>query len=217
MGDDLAAVYRAELADLYAAGCRNVQIDEPTFTYFCYQPTVDGYKEEGLDAFAVLDEYIETLNACLRDVPGDMVVGMHLCRGNFRGQSLVEGSYEPIAKQLFTRLNMKCFYLEYDTATAGGFEPLIHLPKDKVAVLGIVSSKTAELETPKYLISRIEEAVRVINEAYPERTREEVLNQLCLSPQCGFASEMMGNPMTLEIMEKKLKLIADVCQRVWNY
>jgi len=215
--DDLATIVRAELADLYAAGCRNVQIDEPTLTYLCYQPTIDGYKEEGMKTSEVLDEYIDMLNACLRDVPQDMVIGIHLCRGNFRGKSLAEGSYDPIAKQLFTKLNVSCFYLEYDTESAGGFQPLVHLPKNKIAVLGLVSTKKPELESPDLLISRIEEAVRIIQEAHPERTHEEVLDQLCLSPQCGFASEMMGNPITKEDMEAKLRLVADVSRRVWNY
>jgi len=215
--DDLVTIFRAELADLYAAGCRDVQIDEPTLTYLCYQPTIDGYKEEGLETSEVLAEYIDMLNACMRDVPKDMTVGIHLCRGNVRGQNLVEGSYDPIAKQLFTKLNVNCFYLEYDTENAGGFEPLAHLPKDKVAVLGLVSTKKAELETPELMVSRIEEAVRIIQKAHPERSHEEVLDQLCLSPQCGFASEMMGNPITKEDMEAKLRLVADVARHIWNY
>jgi len=216
--NDLTAIYRAELADLYAAGCRNVQIDEPGLTHLCIEDVVNGFKvTEGIDAFALLDEYIEMLNACLRDVPKDMTTGIHLCRGNFRGRSLFAGGYDPIAKQLFSKLNVDCFYLEYHSEIAGGFEPLVHLPRGKIAILGLVSTKTPELESPEHLVSRIEAAAQIIHEAHPERTREEVLDQLCLSPQCGFAGEVVGTPNTMEEMEKKMKLVVDVARRVWNY
>jgi len=216
--EDLTAIYREEIADLYAAGCRNIQIDEPTFTYFCFAPTIKGFKEiEGIDPQDLLDEYINVFNQCLRDKPEDMTVGVHLCRGNFRGKHFAEGSYDPIAEKLFQNMNVDCFYLEYDTERAGGFEPLVHLPKNKVAVLGLVTTKTPELESPELVVSRIEEAVKIIKDAHPDRTREEILDQLCLSPQCGFASEAQGNPITEEDMAKKLDLIFNVSRKVWSY
>ena len=143
---DIAAAYRAEIQDLYAAGCRNVQIDAPLLTYFCNSSMIKGMEERGIDHEALFDTYIRAYNACIEGRPADMTVGLHLCRGNFKGGlHFSEGGYDRIAIKLFTQINVDAYYLEYDTPRAGTFEPLKFLPKHKTVVLGLVTSKSPQV------------------------------------------------------------------------
>ncbi|BGP42619.1 hypothetical protein JCM10449v2_006631 [Rhodotorula kratochvilovae] len=213
---DIAKAYREELADLYAAGCRNVQFDDPILAYFCATSMLEGMKAEGQDPAEVLDAYIQLYNDCVRDAPADMVIGLHLCRGNFKdGMHFSEGGYEHISKKLFKELNAHVYYLEYDTARAGGFEPLADLPAHKSVVLGLITSKFPALEDKDELIKRINEAAEYAAQGAGQ-TREEALQRLCLSPQCGFASHAEGNPVGFEDVEKKLKLVVETAKAVWE-
>ncbi|KAL0951278.1 hypothetical protein HGRIS_007989 [Hohenbuehelia grisea] len=144
--DALGVVYREEIQELYGLGCRHIQFDDPTFCYFCNDAMISGMEEAGVNHEALLTTYIRAINVCVRDRPGDLTVSVHLCRGNFKGMSFSEGSYARIAKKVFNELDVDTFYLEYDNDRAGNFEPLIHFPLDKVAVLGLVTTKTPEVE-----------------------------------------------------------------------
>ncbi|GAA5892294.1 hypothetical protein JCM6882_003632 [Rhodosporidiobolus microsporus] len=213
---DLAKAYREELADLYEAGCRNVQFDDPLLAYFCAIDMLEGMKAEGIDPATVLDDYIQLYNDCVRDAPKDMVIGLHLCRGNFKdGMHFSEGGYEHISKKLFNELNAQVYYLEYDTARAGGFEPLADLPPHKVVVLGLVTSKFPQLEDKEELKKRIYEAADFVAKG-ANQTREEALKRLCLSPQCGFSSHSEGNKMGFDDVLAKLGLCVDVAKDVWS-
>ncbi|GAA5828815.1 hypothetical protein JCM3766R1_003829 [Sporobolomyces carnicolor] len=213
---DLAKAYREELADLYDAGCRNVQFDDPLLAYFCSEAMLAGMKEEGVESEPILDSYIKLYNDCVRDVPKDMVVGIHLCRGNFKdGLHFSEGGYDRIAVKLFNELNVDCYYLEYDTERAGGFEPLAHLPKHKTAVLGLVSSKFPELEKQEDLIKRINQAADFVAKGSGQ-SHEDALKQLCLSPQCGYASHAEGNNVSFDDVLAKLSLCHETAKAVWS-
>ncbi|GAA5847029.1 hypothetical protein JCM9279_002658 [Rhodotorula babjevae] len=214
---DLAQAYREELADLYDAGCRNVQFDDPLLAYFCSTAMLDGMKEDGVDAAKVLDQYIQLYNDCVRDVPEDMVVGLHLCRGNFKdGMHFSEGGYEHISKKLFNELDADVYYLEYDTERAGGFEPLADLPANKVVVLGLLTSKFPQLEKKEDLVARINEAADFVAKG-ANQTREEALERLCLSCHgCGFGSHSEGNPVEDDDVWKKLGLVVEMAKAVWS-
>ncbi|GJN93556.1 hypothetical protein Rhopal_006613-T1 [Rhodotorula paludigena] len=213
---DIAKAYREELADLYSAGCRNVQFDDPILAYFCAQSMLDGMTAEGIEPSKVLDQYIQLYNDCVRDAPSDMVIGLHLCRGNFKdGMHFSEGGYEHISKKLFQELNAQVYYLEYDTDRAGGFEPLADLPQDKVVVLGLITSKFPQLEDKQELVKRIHEAADFVAQGNGI-SREQALKQLALSPQCGFASHAEGNPVSADDVVAKLRLVSDVAKAVWT-
>ncbi|GAA5853687.1 hypothetical protein JCM8547_007413 [Rhodosporidiobolus lusitaniae] len=213
---DIAKAYREELADLYDAGCRNVQFDDPILAYFCAVPMIEGMKAEGIDPSKVLDQYIKLYNDCIRDAPSDMTIGLHLCRGNFKdGMHFSEGGYEHISKKLFTELNAHVYYLEYDTERAGGFEPLADLPTSKSVVLGLVTSKFPTLESKDALIARINEAADFVARGSGQ-TREEALKRLAISPQCGFSSHSEGNRMGYEDVIAKLKLCTEISKAVWS-
>ncbi|GAA6017841.1 hypothetical protein JCM11491_004641 [Sporobolomyces phaffii] len=213
---DLAKAYREELADLYEAGCRNVQFDDPLLAYFCSEAMLEGMKAEGTESEPILDAYIKLYNDCVRDVPDDMITGIHLCRGNFKdGHHFSEGGYDRIAVKLFNELNVNTYYLEYDTERAGGFEPLAHLPKNKSAVLGLVTSKFPQLEKEEDLIKRINQAADYMAKGTGE-SREEALNRLCLSPQCGFASHSEGNAVSFDDVISKLSLCHETAKKVWS-
>src|SRR5262249_37274923 len=182
--DDLARLYREEIADLARAGCRYLQIDEVNLAYLC-DPELRRQGANIGEAPASLPKtYAKLLNDTIRDRPPDMTVCMHLCRGNFAGAWVAEGGYEPIAELLFNVIGVDGYFLEYDSARAGSFEPLRFLPKGKIAVLGLVTTKSGTLEGKDTLKRRIDEAARY---APPE--------QLALSPQCGFSSGIGGNTM----------------------
>ena len=215
---DLTEVYRREFQTLYDAGLRNIQIDDPQMTYFCDEEFIRGCQVDGQDPKQLLDLYIDVYNACLKDKPSSLHVGIHLCRGNAaQGQYFSSGSYENIAKKLFNDIACDTFYLEYDTVRAGGFEPLRLLPSDKNVVLGVVTTKSAEIEDLQVLKKRIEEAVITIAEGQG-RDREEVMKNVGVSPQCGFssASSGWGVGMDREKMWEKLKLVQNLAIEMWG-
>jgi 5-methyltetrahydropteroyltriglutamate--homocysteine methyltransferase len=202
--DDLVAVYRAELAALAAAGCRYVQLDEVPIAMLCDPDVRRQVSDQGADPEALLDTYLDLLARIAADRPAAMTLGLHLCRGNFRGRWMAAGGYEPVAEKLFARAPVDAFFLEYDSERAGDFSPLRHMPASKRAVLGLLSSKSGRLEDQDTLIRRIEEAARVLP-----------LDRLGLSTQCGFASVAGGNALTEDEQWAKLELVVDTAARVW--
>ncbi|KAJ7125648.1 hypothetical protein C8R43DRAFT_1029759 [Mycena crocata] len=215
--DDLGIAYRAEIKELYELGCRNVQLDDPTFCYFCNDDMITGMEAASVDHEALLDSYIRAINLCTENRPRDLNIGLHMCRGNFKGGvHFTEGSYHRIATKLFTLVDVDTFYLEYDDSRSGDFSPLKHLPLHKVAVLGIVTTKSPKLEDAELLKARIHEAAEVVANGVPRRSKEAALNQLCISPQCGFASVWQGNPVTEEDEKQKLGLLLKVAKEIWQ-
>src|SRR5581483_4030368 len=203
--DDLASVYRAEIRDLAAAGCRYLQIDEVNLAYLCDPELRRQVANIGEDPESLPQTYAKLLNAAVAERPSDMTVCMHLCRGNFAGAWIAEGGYEPIAELLFNQIGVDGYFLEYDSPRAGGFAPLRFLPKGKTAVLGLVTTKSPKMESKDELKSRIEEA-----------SRHAPLDQLALSPQCGFSSGIGGNAMTVGDEVAKLNLVVETARDVWG-
>jgi 5-methyltetrahydropteroyltriglutamate--homocysteine methyltransferase len=203
--DDLAKVYQEEIGDLAAVGCRYLQLDEVNFAYLCDPSLREQVKAIGEDPATLPQTYAKLLNAVIAKKPADMVVAMHLCRGNSRSAWIAEGSYEPVAEVLFNQVNVDGYFLEYDSPRAGDFAPLRFVPKGKTIVLGLVTSKTPKLESKDELKRRIEEAAKYCP-----------LDQLALSPQCGFASVLEGNKLTVADEVAKLKLIVEVSREVWG-
>jgi 5-methyltetrahydropteroyltriglutamate--homocysteine methyltransferase len=202
---DVARVYREEIRDLAAAGCRFIQIDEVNLAYLCDPALRDQARNFGENPDELPKTYARVLNESVAEVPRDMTVSMHLCRGNFAGAWVAEGGYDPIAELLFNGINIDVYYLEYDSARAGGFEPLRFLPKGKIAVLGIMTTKDKKLESKDELKRRIDEAAKFAP-----------LEQLALSPQCGFSSGIGGNVMTIEEEIAKLRRLVEVTREVWG-
>ena len=202
---DLARVYREEIADLARAGCRYLQIDEVNLAYLCDPELRSQVRNIGEDPDSLPKTYARLLNETIAGKPADMVVCMHLCRGNFAGAWVAEGGYDPIAELLFNDIAVDGYFLEYDSPRAGSFAPLRFLPKGKTAVLGLVTTKTARLEDKDEIKRRIDEA-----------SRHAPLEQLALSPQCGFSSGIGGQTMTVEEEIAKLKLVVDVARDVWG-
>ncbi len=202
---DLARVYREEIHDLADAGCRYLQIDEVNLAYLCDPELRAQVKNIGEEPETLPKTYACLLNDTIAGRPADMVVCMHLCRGNFAGAWVAEGGYDPIAELLFNEIAVDGYFLEYDTPRAGGFAPLRFLPKGKIAVLGLVTTKGPKLETKDELKRRIEEA-----------SRYAPIEQLALSPQCGFSSGIGGNAMTVDDEISKLKLIVETAREVWG-
>ena len=202
---DLAKVYREEIAALYKAGCRYLQIDETNLPFLCDPKLRDHAKSIGEDPDKLPSLYANLLNDVLRDKPKDMVACMHMCRGNHMSSWVAEGGYDPVAEVIFGETNLDGFFLEYDSPRAGNFAPLRFMTGNKVAVLGLVTSKKPELESKDLLKRRIEEAAKYIP-----------LERLALSPQCGFASTIQGNVLTVEDEKAKLRLVVEVAQDVWG-
>jgi len=201
---DLARVYREEIADLAAAGCRYLQIDETNLAYLC-DPALRAHAQSlGEDPDQLLKTYAKLLNDTMSGKPDDMVICIHLCRGNYGGAWVAEGGYEPVAEVLLSEINANGYFLEYDSDRAGGFEPLRFLPKGKIAVLGLITTKDGKLETKDTIKRRIEEAAKIVP-----------IEQLALSPQCGFASGIEGMAMTIEQEIAKLKLVNETAREVW--
>ncbi|KAH9943032.1 UROD/MetE-like protein [Epithele typhae] len=214
---DIAVAYQAEIQALYAAGCRNIQFDDPLLAYFCADSMIQGMEERGIDHVALLDTYIRAYNGCLKGRPADMTVGLHLCRGNFRsGMHFSEGGYDRIAIKLFQQIDVDCYYLEYDTPRAGSFEPLKHLPSNKTVVLGLITSKFTQLEDVDDLVARVKNAAAIIASGEEGRTVEQALDQICLSPQCGFASHSDGNNIDEAAMRAKLELVSKTAKAIWG-
>jgi len=214
--DDLGVAYREEFQELYDLGCRHIQIDDPTFCYFCNENMITGMEKAGVDHEALLDTYIRAINVCTQGRPDDLTISVHMCRGNFKGMHFSEGGYSRIAVKVFNTLDVDAFYLEFDTERSGDFAPLRHLPLNKVAVLGLVTTKNPKLESVEDLKARVNEAVDVLTEGNPRRSKEVALNQLSISTQCGFASVWQGNPVTEEDQKKKFKLLADTAKEIWK-
>jgi len=202
---DLAQVYREEIAALYQAGCRYVQIDETNLPFLCDPKLREGARALGEDPDTLPARYVALLNDCVRDVPDDMTVGMHMCRGNHESSWVAEGGYDPVAELAFGGIDADALFLEYDSPRAGGFAPLKYLGKNKVAVLGLVTTKKGALETKDEIKRRLEEAARIAP-----------LERLALSPQCGFASTIKGNALTPDEQRRKLELVVDVARDVWG-
>ena len=202
---DLAAVYAEEVARLGALGCTYLQIDDTSFATLCDPAQREALSKAGADGEHIHETYIRVFNAALARKPAGMVVATHTCRGNHRSAWFASGGYDFIADSLFNRLDVDGFFLEYDDERSGGFEPLRFLPPGKFAVLGLVSSKRRALESKEALKRRIDEAARYAP-----------LEQLCLSPQCGFSSTLDGNDLTEAEQFAKLGLVAEVAREVWG-
>ncbi|KAJ7759259.1 hypothetical protein B0H16DRAFT_1535003 [Mycena metata] len=203
---DLAAAYRQEIKTLADAGCKFLQLDDTNLAYLCDFSMRSAAAGRGEDLNTLPRQYAQLINDALRDRPAGMTVGIHLCRGNFRSQHFAEGGYEPIAQVLFQELDVDVYFLEFDTERAGTFEPLRFLPKgEKVVILGLVSSKVPELESKDFIKARIAEAAKFAP-----------LEQLGLSPQCGFSSTVHGNKITVADQWAKMKLVNEIAEEVWG-
>jgi len=202
---DLGKVYQAEIADLAKAGCRYVQLDEVAVAILCDPAAREKVKAQGEDPDRLIDLYIDAINQAVKNRPAGVTVGVHVCRGNYKGMYLSEGGYDSVAEKFFARTEVNHFLLEFDTPRAGGFAPLRFVPKGKGVVLGLVSSKTPELEKMDSLKRRTAEATKHID-----------ASRLAISPQCGFASTMGGNPVTEADERAKLKLCVDAARVIWQ-
>ena len=203
---DLIDCYRTEIRALIDAGARYIQLDDTSIAFICDPAHRDYVRSWGMDADRLLIKYSEVINAVLEDVPDEVSVTLHQCRGNREGNWAAEGGYDPVAEVLFNRIDVDGYFLEYDTARAGGFEPLRFLPKGaRRVVLGLVSTKKPELEGEGHLMKRIEAAAKFAP-----------LDQLALSPQCGFASSIKGNPLGQADQEAKLSRIVEVANKIWG-
>lgn len=201
---DVVTAYRAEIADLEAAGCRYIQIDDPLFSYFIADRLRAEVTADGDDPDERLRRYVRLINDCIATRRADTAVGIHVCRGNARSAWMAEGGYERIAEALFNGLHNDHFLLEYDDDRSGDFAPLRFMPADKRVVLGLVTTKSGTLETRETLLRRVEEATRYVA---PER--------LGISPQCGFASVVEGNIITPEAQWQKLRLVVATAREIW--
>jgi 5-methyltetrahydropteroyltriglutamate--homocysteine methyltransferase len=202
---DLAAAYRSAVRAFADAGCRYLQLDEVNLAYLCDPEQRRMLRDRGDDPEKLPGIYADMINTAISDRPPDMTITMHLCRGNFKSMWIAQGGYEPVAEILFNQIHVNGYFMEYDTERAGGFEPLRFVPKDKTVVLGLVTSKTAALESKDDLKRRLDEAAKYLD-----------LDQLCLSPQCGFASTEEGNVLTEEDQWAKLSRIVEVAAEVWG-
>jgi 5-methyltetrahydropteroyltriglutamate--homocysteine methyltransferase len=203
---DLARVYREEVTALAEAGCRYLQLDEVNLAYLC-DPKMREQVRIGIgeDPASLPRVYGKLINDVIAGRPKDMIVTMHLCRGNFRSAWVAEGGYEPVAEILFNEIGVDGYFLEYDDARSGSFDPLRFVPKGKIVVLGLVTTKRGELESKDLLKRRIEEAARYVP-----------VEQLALSPQCGFSSTVEGNRITLDDEIAKLELVVETAREVWG-
>lgn len=203
--DDVAAAFREEVAELAAAGCRYIQFDDTNLAYLCDIGHRQDAASRGMDPDAITYDYAQLINASFRDAPADMIKAIHLCRGNFRSSWAAEGGYDPVAEVMLNECAIDAFFLEYDDARSGDFAPLRFLPKGKTVVLGLVSTKLGELETKDEIKRRIDQAAKFAP-----------LEQLALSPQCGFASTVHGNDLTTQQQADKIRLCVEVAEDVWG-
>lgn len=201
---DLSAVYRDEIADLAELGATYLQMDEVALAMLCDPEVRDAVAGRGDDPDRLVGLYVGAVNQALVGRPPGVTVAMHLCRGNYKGKWMAAGGYEVVAERVFAGANVDAFFLEYDSPRAGDFAPLRFVSPDKAVVLGLVSTKTPVLETPDDLVRRIEQAAQYVP-----------LDRLALSPQCGFASTVAGNPVTEDDERRKLALIVEVAAKVW--
>jgi 5-methyltetrahydropteroyltriglutamate--homocysteine methyltransferase len=203
--NDLIGAFQREITVLTEAGATYIQIDDVCFAYLCDPVHRAHVQSRGYNPDALVRLYANKINEAISTAPRHVTFTLHTCRGNREGHWVAEGAYDAVAEVLFNEVNVKAFFLEYDSARAGGFGPLRFLPASKKAVLGLVSSKVPTLESEAALVKRIDEAARVVP-----------LDQLAISPQCGFASSYRGNPLTLEQQEAKLRRVVEVAERVWG-
>ena len=202
--DDVVEAYRKALQCFYDLGCRNIQLDDTSWGEFCALDKREAYEARGFDLEQIARDYVDVLNRVIEWKPEDLVVNMHICRGNFRSTWFSSGGYEPVAKTLFGHCRVDGFFLEYDSDRAGDFTPLRYI-KDQKVVLGLITSKSGDLEDKGEVIARIKEASQYVP-----------LERLCLSPQCGFSSTEEGNILTIEAQWDKLKLIDEIVHEVWG-
>ena len=202
--DDVVKAYRKALQCFYDLGCRNIQLDDTSWGEFCALDKREAYEARGFDLEQIARDYVDVLNRVIEWKPEDLVVNTHICRGNFRSTWFSSGGYEPVAKTLFGHCRVDGFFLEYDSDRAGDFTPLRFI-KDQKVVLGLITSKSGDLEDKGEVIARIKEASQYVP-----------LEQLCLSPQCGFSSTEEGNILTIEAQWDKLKLIDEIVHEVWG-
>ena len=203
--DDLVNVYVAELQSLGDAGCRYVQFDATDLGYLCDAQMREAARQRGEDPDTLPWQYARLMNRIVERKPAGMLLALHICRGNFRSTWAATGGYEPVAEAVLQGMEMDAYFLEYDDARSGGFEPLRYLPPGKTAVLGLVGTKTGALESSDALARRIDEAAK-----------HAPLSQLALSPQCGFASTYHGNHLGVDEQRAKLELVVETARRVWG-
>jgi 5-methyltetrahydropteroyltriglutamate--homocysteine methyltransferase len=202
---DLAQVYREEIRALADLGCTYLQLDDPNLAYLCDEKMRESVRGIGEDPNKLPSTYARLINECIKDRPESMIVCMHICRGNFRSAWAAEGGYDPVAEILFNEFKLDGFFLEYDSPRAGSFAPLRFVPKDKQIVLGLITTKTGDLEKPDDVKRRIDEASRYVP-----------LEQLAVSPQCGFSSTVLGNIISVEAEVAKLSLVVKIANEVWR-
>ena len=204
--EDVGNAYRKAVRAFYDAGCRYLQLDDTTWSMMCDERELGHSRERGDDPPTLPAAYARMINRALEGKPADMAVTMHSCRGNFRSTWIAEGGYEPMAERLFNEVGVDGYFLEYDSERAGGFEPLRFFPKGKKQlVLGLVTSKSGKLEKKDDIKRRIDEATKYV-----------ALDQLCLSPQCGFASTEEGNVLSEDEQWAKLRMIVEIADDVWR-
>lgn len=203
--DDVAKAYGDELKSLYDAGCRYVQMDDTNLAYLCDEKMREAARQRGDDPNELPHRYAKFINKVVALKPAGMTLAMHLCRGNFKSTHAAAGNYEPVAEALLAEMNLDAFFLEYDDDRSGDFRPLRYLPKGKIVVLGLVTTKFGQLESKDALKRRIDEA-----------SRYAPLEQLCLSPQCGFSSTVHGNNIAVEDQRRKLALVVETAREVWG-
>jgi 5-methyltetrahydropteroyltriglutamate--homocysteine methyltransferase len=202
---DLVAAYHQEIKALHDVGCRYIQFDETSLAKLGDPKIREALNDRGDDWEDLLEIYTDAINAVIAGVPDDMGIGIHLCRGNNQGHWQADGGYDGIARALFRKVNIDTFFLEYDSPRAGTFAPLAEVPGGKKVVLGLVTTKAAEIEERDMILARIEEASKFLP-----------LDQICLSPQCGFASSFQGNPLGVEQQNAKIRLVVDIAAEVWG-
>jgi 5-methyltetrahydropteroyltriglutamate--homocysteine methyltransferase len=203
--EDLAQCYRDEINALYEAGCRYIQLDDTNLAYLCDPKMREAAVGRGDDPNELPKTYAALINQVIDNRPEDLIVGVHLCRGNFQSTWFAQGGYDPVAEVLFNDMNVDAYFLEYDDERSGGFEPLKYVPHNKTVVLGIVSSKLPQLEPQSELIERIKEAAKYMP-----------LENMCLSTQCGFSSTVHGNNITPDDQWAKLELVVNTAREVWG-
>ena len=203
--DDVARAYGDELKSLAAAGCTYVQMDDTNMAYLCDEKMREAARARGDDPNELPHRYAKFINKVVAHKPAGMTLAMHLCRGNFKSTHAAAGNYEPVAEALLSEMDLDAYFMEYDDDRSGDFRPLRYLPKGKIVVLGLVTTKFGQLESKDDLKRRIDEA-----------SKQAPLEQLCLSPQCGFSSTVHGNDIAVEAQRAKLRLVVEVAQEVWG-
>jgi 5-methyltetrahydropteroyltriglutamate--homocysteine methyltransferase len=203
--DDVARAYGEELRSIHDAGCRYVQMDDTNMAYLCDEKMREAARQRGDDPNELPHRYAKFINKVVAYKPAGMTLAMHLCRGNFKSTFAAQGNYEPVAEALLAEMDLDAYFMEYDDDRSGDFRPLRFLPKGKIVVLGLVTTKFGELESKDTLKRRIDEAARYAP-----------LDQLCLSPQCGFSSTVHGNKIAVEAQRAKLRLVVETAQEVWS-